>query len=75
MLGGAIAYLMKFYAFIHLLAEGFAGGAIGGMEGCIVTIGTASASDLAVAVGACEAGIEDYLLKTLAVSAPEIAYE
>ncbi len=75
MLGSAIAYLMKFYAFFHLPVEGFAGGAVGGMEGGIVTIGTASASDLPVAVGACETGIEDYLLEALAVSALETAYE
>lgn len=75
MLGGAIADLMEPYPLVHLLDEALAGSAVGRVEGSIVTIGTSAASHSAVPVRACESGIQNYLLKTLAILPPEISDE
>ena len=73
MLGRAIADLMEFDTFIHLLAEAFSGRAVRRVESGVVAVCTSSSADLAVTIGACEACVEDYLLKSLAVFPLEIS--
>lgn len=75
MLCGAIAYLMELYTFIQLLMKTLSGRAVGWMEGCIITICTSSPPHCTISVRTGEAGIQNYLLKTLAIFPLEVAYE
>ena len=75
MLRSAVADLVEFNTLVHLLVEAFACRAIGWMEGGIVTIGAAASANLAVTVGAGEAGIEHNFLKAFAVFLFEISYK
>jgi hypothetical protein len=63
---------MEFNALIHLLVKALACGAVRRMEGGIVTVGAPSPADLAVTVRAGEAGVQHYLLQTLAIFPLEI---
>jgi hypothetical protein len=58
---------------VHLLAETLSCRAVGRVECGVVAVCAAAAADLSVTVRAGEAGVEDNLLKSLAVLAPEIS--
>ena len=75
MLCCTVADLVEFDTLVHLLMQAFACCAVGWMEGGIVTIGAATATHLAVTIGAGEAGIEHNFLKAFAVFLPEISYK
>ena len=59
--------------FFYLFCKGLSRNAVAGMEGGIVTECTASPSDLPVAVGAGEAGIQNQFLEPLSVPAAIVA--
>ena len=75
MLGRAIADLMEFDTFIHLLMKAFAGSAVGWVKCCVVAIGTSPTSHLSVAVGAGKSRIQHNLLQTLPIFPLEISHE
>ena len=75
MLGRAIAHLVEFNTLVELLVEGFAGSAVGWVEGCVVTICTSSPSYFSVAVRTGESRIKNYLLQALTVLPLEISYK
>jgi response regulator of citrate/malate metabolism len=60
---------------VQLLMQTLARSAVRRMEGRIITICTAAASDLTVPVRTGKAGIENYLLKPLTILAFEISDE
>ena len=66
---------MEFNTLIHLLVKALACGAVRRVESGIVTVGAPSPADLAVTVRAGEAGIQHYLLQTLAIFPLEITYK
>ena len=75
MFRSAITDLMKTDTLIQLLMQTFAGSAVRRMKSSIVTVSATTTANLAITVRACEAGIEDYFLEALTISALEITHE
>ena len=70
-----IADLVEFNTFVQLLMQALAGSAVRRVEGSIVTICASSPTDLTVAVRTSKAGIQNYLLKPLAIFPFEIPHK
>ena len=75
MLCRAVAYLVKLYAFVHLLVETLSCSAVGWVECSVVAVCAASAADFSVAVRACESCVQDNLLQALSIFTFEISYK
>lgn len=75
MLRSTVADLVEFDTLVHLLMQAFACCAVGWMEGGIVTIGAATATHLAVTIGAGESRVNHNFLKAFAVFLLEISYK
>ena len=75
MLCRTVSYLVELNTFVHLLMKTFSCRAVGRVESGIVTICTASATDLAVSVRASETGVKNYLLQSLSIFTLEVSDE